>query len=191
MHEILLIRHGETEWSLSGQHTGRTDIPLTERGRRQGELLRAALGDRRFALVLTSPLARAAETCRLAGLSRTAKTREDLAEWDYGAYEGRKTVEIRKERPGWFLWEHGVPEGETAAAVGRRVDRVVSEIRAADGDVALFGHGHLLRVLAARWLGLEARDGRLFTLEPATMSTLGWERETAVIKRWNVAGHLE
>jgi len=176
---------------VSGQHTGRTDIPLTLRGRRQGELLRAAVGGRRFALVLTSPLARATETCRLAGLSGVAKQREELAEWDYGAYEGRKTPEIREERPGWFLWDDGVPGGETAEEVGVRVDRVVPEIRAADGDVALFAHGHLLRVLAARWLGLEAREGRLFALEPATISTLGWERETAVIKHWNVAGHLE
>ena len=191
MQEVLLIRHGETEWSVSGQHTGRTDIPLTDRGMRQGELLRAALERRQFALVLTSPLARATETCRLAGLSEAAKVRGELSEWDYGAYEGRRTVDIRKERPGWFLWDDGVPEGETAEEVGRRVDRVLPEIRAAGGDVAVCAHGHLLRVLAARWLGLEAREGRLFALETATISTLGWERETAVIKHWNVGGHLE
>ena len=170
---------------MSGQHTGRTDIPLTLRGRRQGELLRAAVGGRRFALVLTSPLARATETCRLAGLSGVAKQREELAEWDYGAYEGRKTPEIREERPGWFLWDDGVPGGETAEEVGVRVDRVVPEIRAADGDVALFAHGHVLRIVGARWIGLPPDHGALLALSTASISVLGWERETAVIERWN------
>ena len=183
--EIVLVRHGETEWTLSGQHTGRTDIPLTDRGREEARELAAELAGRRFALVLTSPLARAAETCHLAGLGDHAARRDELMEWDYGAYEGRKTIEIRQERPGWTLWRDGVPEGETAAAVGARVDRVIAELRVADGDAAVFGHGHLLRVLAARWLGLEPDAGRLFALDPATISVLGYERETAVIRLWN------
>jgi probable phosphoglycerate mutase len=183
--EVVLVRHGETEWTLSGQHTGRTDIPLTDRGREEARALAAGLEGRRFALVLTSPLARAAETCDLAGLGEHAARRDELMEWDYGAYEGRKTIEIRQERPGWTLWRDGVPEGETAADVGARVDRVIAELRAADGDAAVFGHGHLLRVLAARWLGLEPDAGRLFALDPATISILGYERETPVIRSWN------
>ena len=139
----------------------------------------------RPALVLSSPLARAAETCRLAGLGEHAARRDELMEWDYGAYEGRKTVEIRQERPGWTLWRDGVPEGETAAEVGARVDRVIAELREAGGDAAVFGHGHLLRVLAARWLGLDPAAGRLFALDPATISILGYERETPVIRAWN------
>ena len=191
MQEVLLVRHGETEWSASGQHTGRTDIPLTERGRRQGELLRAALAGRRFALVLTSPLARATETCALAGLDGVAQARQELAEWDYGVFEGRTTRDIRTEIPGWSVWNHEVPEGESAADVGERVDAVILEARAVDGDVALFAHGHVLRVLTARWLGLAPAEGRLFALDTATISALGYERETAVLRRWNVATHLE
>jgi broad specificity phosphatase PhoE len=144
-----------------------------------GETLR----ERRFALVLTSPLQRAAETCRLAGLD--GAVRQELGEWDYGEYEGRTTVDIRTERPGWSLWRDGVPGGETAEEVGRRADRVIEEIRAVVGDVAVFAHGHLLRVLSARWLGLEAREGRLFALDPATVSLLGYERETPVLRLWN------
>ena len=181
----MLVRHGETEWTLSGQHTGRTDIPLTERGREDAKAVGDALSDRRFAAVLTSPLSRATETCRLAGLGDAAVLRDELAEWDYGDYEGRKTVDIRKERPGWSLWRDGVPNGETAAEVSARVDRVVADLRALDGDAVVFAHGHLLRVLAARWLGLEPDAGRLFALDPATMSVLGYERETAVIRAWN------
>jgi probable phosphoglycerate mutase len=183
--EIVLVRHGETLWTRSGQHTGRTDIPLTDEGCRQSELVGRALRDRTFALVLTSPLQRAAETCRLAGLGEVAVVRDELAEWDYGAYEGRKTVDIRGERPGWSLWRDGVPDGETAADVGRRADRVVEELRSADGDAAVFAHGHLLRVLAARWLGLDPAEGRLFALDPASLSILGYERETQVIRLWN------
>jgi broad specificity phosphatase PhoE len=186
--EVVLVRHGETEWTLSGQHTGRTDIPLTERGREQARALAAALAARRFALVLTSPLARAAETCRLAGLGEQAAERDELREWDYGAYEGRTTPAIREERPGWTLWRDGVPDGETEAEVGARVDRVISEVRAVEGDAVLFAHGHVLRVLAARWLGLEAAAGRLFALDPATVSVLGYERETPVIRSWNGRG---
>jgi broad specificity phosphatase PhoE len=185
MAQIVLVRHGETLWTRSGQHTGRTDIPLTEDGRRQAEHVGESLRGRTFALVLTSPLQRAAETCRLAGLGDVAVVREELAEWDYGAYEGRRTVDIRTERPGWSLWRDGVPEGESAADVGERVDRVVAELRGQDGDVAVFAHGHLLRVLAARWLGLEPAAGQLFALDPATISILGYERETPVLRLWN------
>jgi len=184
-HEVVLVRHGETLWSRNGKHTGRTDIPLTDEGRRQSERVGEMLRGRRFALVLASPLQRAAETCRLAGLGEVAVFREELMEWDYGAYEGRTTPEIRAEVPGWSLWRDGVPEGETAADVGRRVDRVIADVRAVDGDVAVFAHGHLLRVLAVRWLGLPPTEGRLFALDPATISILGNERETPVIRRWN------
>jgi broad specificity phosphatase PhoE len=183
--ELVLVRHGETEWTLAGKHTGRTDIPLTERGREQARAVGAAVRGRRFALVLTSPLARAAETCRLAGSGEAAAPRDELMEWDYGAYEGRTTVEIRTERPGWSLWRDGVPEGETAAEVAARVDRVIAEVRSPAGDVIVFAHGHVLRVLAARWLGLEPEAGRLFALDPATVSILGYERETSVIRVWN------
>jgi broad specificity phosphatase PhoE len=183
--EVVLVRHGETEWSRAGKHTGRTDIPLTDRGRQEAQAVGAELQGRQFALVLTSPLARAAETCRLAGLGDVAESREQLIEWDYGAYEGRKTVDIREERPGWTLWRDGVPEGETIAQVQARVDLVTAELRSVAGDAAVFAHGHLLRVLAARWLGLEPAAGRLFALDPATISILGHERETPVVRMWN------
>jgi probable phosphoglycerate mutase len=183
--EVVLVRHGETEWSRAGKHTGRTDIPLTERGRQEAQALAVELQGRRFALVLTSPLARAAETCRLARLGDVAEAREELMEWDYGAYEGRETIDIRKDRPGWTLWRDGVPEGETIAQVQARVDRVIAELRSVAGDAAVFAHGHLLRVLAARWLGLEPAAGRLFALDPATISILGYERETPVVRMWN------
>ena len=183
--EIVLVRHGETEWSRDGKHTGNTDVELTDRGREQAAALAAALRARDFARVLTSPLARAAETARLAGFGEIAEPRDELREWDYGAYEGRKTVDIRGERPGWTLWTDGVPEGETAADVAARVDRVVDELRETEGAVLVFAHGHLLRVLAARWIGLEPESGRLFALDPATISVLGYERETPVIRVWN------
>jgi probable phosphoglycerate mutase len=183
--EVVLVRHGETEWSRAGKHTGRTDVPLTDAGRDQAVALGAALRGHAFALVLTSPLSRAAETCRLAGLGDVAQERADLQEWDYGAYEGLATLEIREERPRWTLWRDGVPGGETDADVGARADRVIAELRAIDGDAAVFAHGHLLRVLAARWLGLDPTEGRLFALDTATVSVLGYERETAVIRLWN------
>ena len=183
--EVLLIRHGETAWSLSGQHTGRTDIPLTDNGRRIARLVGEALRTYHFALVLVSPLQRALETCRLAGFGDVAQVRPDLMEWDYGDYEGLTTPQIRAERPGWSLWKDGCPNGETAQQVGQRVDRVIAEVRAAGGDVALFAHGHVLRVLTARWLELPPMDGRLFALATATISTLGYEREQSVILRWN------
>jgi broad specificity phosphatase PhoE len=183
--EIVLARHGETEWSRDGRHTGRSDIPLTEKGRRQALLLRDALGEWSFARVLSSPLERALETCRLAGLADAATTTDDLREWDYGDYEGITTPEIRETRPGWYLWRDGCPNGEDAAAVGERTDRVIAEVEAVEGAVALFAHGHVLRVLTARWLGLEPQAGALFALSTATLSVLGYERETRVIRRWN------
>ena len=185
LQEVVLVRHGETEWSRDGKHTGRTDIPLTERGRQEARAVGAELRGRRFALVLTSPLSRAAETCRLAGRGELAQQREERMEWDYGAFEGRKTIDIRKERPGWTLWRDGVPEGETIAQVQARVDRVIAELRSVAGDAAVFAHGHLLRVLAARRLGLEPAAGRLFALDPATISILDYERETPIIRMWN------
>jgi len=184
-HQVVLVRHGETEWSRAGRHTGRTDVPLTAQGRRQAESVGAALVDRDFALVLTSPLGRALETCRLAGFGDRAQPRDELMEWDYGAYEGRTTSEIREERPGWTLWRDGVREGETIEQVRRRVDRVLERIRFLEGDALLFAHGHVLRVLTARWLELEPDAGRLFALDPATLSTLGYERETPVVQLWN------
>jgi broad specificity phosphatase PhoE len=183
--QVVLVRHGETEWSRDGRHTGRTEVPLTEKGREQAERVGAALRGRDFALVLTSPLGRALETCRLAGFGDRAEQRDELMEWDYGAYEGMTTAEIREERPGWTLWADGVPGGETVEQVGERVDRVLDDVRATDGDALLFAHGHVLRVLTARWLGLEPAAGRLFALDPATLSTLGYERETAVVHVWN------
>ncbi len=202
--EVVLVRHGETEWTITGQHTGFTDIPLTERGRDQARRLQHSLAGRHFSRVLSSPLIRALETCRLAGLDDAVETTDDLLEWDYGDYEGRTTVEIRKKRRQWSLWLDGAPGGESAASVGTRVDRIIEEIRdgaspggrgaavvpeprgAGTGDVALFAHGHVLRVLAARWLGLPPGEGRLFALHPATVSVLGYERETPVIVHWNV-----
>ena len=183
--EIWLIRHGETEWSASGRHTGRTDIPLTEEGIRQGRALGRYLAGRSFALVLTSPLSRAADTCGLAGYGRMAQPSDDLLEWDYGQAEGRTTAEMRKERPGWSVWDGGPPGGEAVEQVGRRADRVIARAVEAAGDVALFAHAHVLRILAARWLGLPPGDGRLFILGPASVSVLGWEREVRVISRWN------
>jgi broad specificity phosphatase PhoE len=185
MSEVVLVRHGETEWSRTGRHTGHTDVPLTEEGGREAEAIGAALAGRRFALVLTSPLERASETCRLAGLGGVAVDRDELREWDYGEYEGRKTIEIREERPGWSLWKDGVPYGETLSEVGERADSVLAELRSLEGDAALFAHGHLLRILAARWLGLEPAAGRLFALDAGTISVLGHERETAVLRGWN------
>jgi broad specificity phosphatase PhoE len=186
MSEIWLARHGETEWSRTMRHTGRTDIELTENGRHQAQMLRRLLEGRSFTSVLTSPLSRAAETCKLAGLGDRAEASVALLEWDYGEYEGLTTPQIRERRPGWVLWRDGCPGGETAADVGERVDPLVAELREADGDVALFAHGHVLRVLAARWLGLEPQSGALLALSTGTLSALGWERETAVVRCWNV-----
>jgi probable phosphoglycerate mutase len=186
----VLVRHGETEWARDGRHTGRSDIPLTELGRSQAIVLGDRLRGRRFTDVFTSPLARARETCGLAGLGHQARVSDDLREWDYGDYEGRRTVEIRREVPGWTLWRDGAPGGEHASDVAARADRVIERARAAGGEIVLFSHGHFLRVLAARWLALDPGYGRLFALAPATISLLGYEREQPVIIRWNDRCHL-
>ena len=183
--EIVLARHGETEWSRDLKHTGRSDIPLTEHGRAEAEQLRSAFAHRSFARVLSSPYERALETCRLAGLGEQVELTDDLAEWDYGDYEGITTAEIHSERPDWYLWRDGCPGGETAAEVGARVDRVIASLRPLEGDAVLFAHGHVLRVLTARWLGLGPESGALFKLDTGTLSALGYERKTAVITRWN------
>jgi broad specificity phosphatase PhoE len=183
--KLVLVRHGETEWSRGGRHTGRTDLPLTEKGEEDAARLSACLGRWTFTRVLTSPLRRALETCRLAGLGDGAEVRADLREWDYGEYEGRTTGDILTERPGWTLWADGAPGGESAEEVGARADRVISEVLGIDGDVAVFGHGHMLRVLTARWLELPPVEGRRFALEAGRISMLGYERETRVIVRWN------
>ena len=183
---VVLIRHGETDWSAHLRHTGRTDVPLTDEGRREAERLGRALRGWRFALVLTSPLKRAAETCWITGFGERAEPRDKLVEWDYGEYEGRTTLDIRREVPDWTIWRSGAPGGETPAEVGARADRVLEEIRAVDGEVLVFSHGHFLRVLTSRWLGLEPSEGRLFALDPATLSMLGYEREQPVIRIWNL-----
>jgi len=183
---LWLVRHGETEWSLSGAHTGRTDIPLTDAGRAAAEAIGRRLAGHRFALVLTSPLSRARETARLAGFD-AAEIDPNLREWDYGDYEGRTTPEIRAQRRDWNLWRDGVPNGETIEQVAARADAAIVRAAAADGDVAMFAHGHLLRILTGRWLGLPPADGRLFVLGTASLSTLGYERETRAITRWNLS----
>jgi len=188
--EILLVRHGETEWSAATRHTGRTDIALTDAGRSQARRLGERLHGRAVARVLTSPLQRALETCRLAGLGDRAEIRSELAEWDYGDYEGLTTPEIRETAPGWTVWTHPTPGGETAAEVGARVDVVVDDLATVDGDAAVFAHGHILRVLAARWIGLEPEHGALLALSTATLSALGWERDRRVVLLWNDSSHL-
>jgi probable phosphoglycerate mutase len=183
---IWLIRHGETEWSRSGAHTGRTDLPLTAAGRDNAAAIGRWLKGRAFALVLTSPMERARDTCRLAGYGDAAQVDPNLCEWDYGDYEGRTTPDIQMERPGWSLWRDGVPNGETIAQVAARAEAVLARALAADGDTALFAHGHILRILTARWLQLDPRCGSLFALSTASVSTLGYERETRVISCWNL-----
>jgi len=186
--DIVLVRHGETEWSASGRHTSFTDVPLTELGREQASALRARLAPMTFALVSSSPRRRACETCDLAGLGAQVKVDDDLAEWDYGEYEGRTTAEIRVDAPGWTIFTGDPPGGETAAQVGARADRVIARAAAADGPVALFSHGHFLRVLGARWVGLAVADGRLLGLDTATLSVLGHERDQRVLRTWNAGG---
>jgi probable phosphoglycerate mutase len=181
----VLVRHGETEWSLDGRHTGRTDVPLLPAGVAQARALRPAMAARTFAAVLTSPLVRARETAELAGLGSRAVVDPDLAEWDYGAYEGLTTNQIREERPGWELFCDGVPDGESAGDVALRVDRVIARIRATPGDVVCVAHSHVLRVLAARWIGLDPTVGRSLVLDPAAVSELGWDRERPVVVSWN------
>jgi probable phosphoglycerate mutase len=190
--QIWLARHGQTAWSLSGQHTGHTDIPLDPTGLRQAAAIAKRLAGHRFALILSSPRSRAAETARLAGLGDRLVIDDDLGEWDYGALEGRTTEEIRSEYPGWSIWTGPWPAGETPDQVGARADRVIARCLdpSVDGDALLFGHGHLLRVLAARWLGLPATGGAMFALGTATLSILGWDRDRPVIEVWNEAAHL-
>ncbi len=185
--DLWIVRHGETEWSESGRHTGRTDVPLNEEGRRGDKALGQLLGGKQFALVLSSPLSRALETSRLAGYDESVKTTDDLLEWDYGVYEGRTTRDIRRDIPGWLVWNSEAPGGETAAEVAERTRRVIDRVLQVEGgDVALFAHGHVLRILAATWLGLPPEAGRLFALAPATVSVLGYEHDYRVIGVWNV-----
>lgn len=191
--KVYLARHGETEWSLSGQHTGLTDIPLTPRGEWEGLQLGKRLQGTPFSLVLTSPLRRARKTCDLASYGEIAQNDPDLSEWHYGDYEGLRTAEIQAKNPGWSVFRDGCPGGESPAEISERIDRVISRVRAADGDVLLFGHGHCLRVLTARWLGLPASDGRFFRLSTATLSILSYEHtlESPVISLWNDDRHLK
>lgn len=179
------MRHGETEWSLSGAHTSRTDLPLLPSGIKQGQELAGKLKDHKFALVLVSPMQRALDTCRLAGLSGGAEVTDDLKEWDYGLYEGRSTADIHKENPNWLLWRDGVPQGESLEQVRVRVQRVIKRSLETHGNVALFAHGHVLRILTAVWLGLPPSNGELFALNTGTISVLGFEHEYHVIRRWN------
>jgi probable phosphoglycerate mutase len=186
MVRLVLVRHGETAWTLSGQHTSRTDIPLTEAGERDAAALARPLSAFDVVGVLSSPRERARETCRLAGLGDRMEIDPDLAEWDYGDYEGRTTAEIRQEQPGWSIFDRDPPGGETAEEVGRRCDAVIARAAAGpDGDVVVFSHGHLLRVLAARWVGLAPAVGRHLALSPGSISLLGHEREAPVVERWN------
>ncbi|HTS80300.1 MAG TPA: histidine phosphatase family protein [Myxococcaceae bacterium] len=187
---VVLVRHGETEWTKSKQHTGRQDIPLDTEGRREADLLRHRLAAWPFARVLVSPLSRARDTCVLAGLGDRAELRPDLMEFDYGAYEGRTREDILRERPDWSLWRDGCPQGETVELVGVRVDRILSEVRTIDGDVALFAHGHVLRILAARWLHAAPSFGERLALSTASVSVLGREHAAEVIWLWNDVSHL-
>jgi broad specificity phosphatase PhoE len=182
---VSLLRHGATDWSESRRHTGRTDIPLNESGREQAARLGGLLAGRRFALVLVSPLTRARETCHLAGHADGAVVDEDLAEWDYGDMEGRTTAEIRQDHPGWTVWSGSIPGGETIAEVAARTDRVIERALSADGDVALFAHGHVLRVLTARWCELDPREGKRFPLSTGTLCELAWEHEYRAVGLWN------
>ncbi len=185
--ELWLVRHAETEWSLSKRHTGRTDIPLTDAGRRRARALGPRLSSREWALVLTSPLGRARETCELAGLGDRAQLRDDLLEWDYGEYEGVTTAAIRESDPDWFLWRDGCPGGEAPADVEARVDRVIAEALEVDADVVVFAHGHVLRALGARWLEQPMAIGGRLALSTGAICVLGFERDVRVVWRWNEA----
>ena len=182
---VFIVRHGETEWSLSGRHTGETDVPLTAHGREQGAEVADKLSGESFSLVLCSPLLRARETCRLAGFEARAEICEDLREWDYGEYEGLTSDQIWTEHPDWSLWRDGCRGGETPAAIGARVDRVLARLLGVDGDCLAFAHGHVLRVLTARWLEMEVAEGARFKLAAAAIGVLGHERTTRVIDRWS------
>ena len=192
MTELWLIRHGETEWSAAGRHTGRTDIPLTAHGRECAVALGKFLAGTKFLAVLRSPMLRARETCEIAGFGDVAVVDEGLMEWDYGVYEGRTSQEIQAEIPGWSVWKDPIVGGESVEQVGARADGVIARALAAAGPqtddavrVALFAHAHILRILAARWIGLAPHDGSLFALETGSVSVLGWEKETRAIRRWN------
>jgi len=183
--KVYLLRHGETEWSLNGRHTGVTDVPLTKNGRMAAQLLRPILARETFGLVLTSPLQRARETCELAGHGERANVERDLMEWNYGEYEGLTTEQIRMTRPGWSVFRDGCPGGELPEQIGTRADRVLTKVRAAEGNVALFAHGHILRVFAARWINLSPSYGEHFLLDTATLNVLGYYRESPAFKIWN------
>jgi broad specificity phosphatase PhoE len=182
---VFTIRHGETAWSLTGQHTGTTDIPLTNKGRRLAERLRPVLAKNAFGLVLCSPMQRARETCELAGLSDGSVIDSDLVEWNYGEYEGLTPKQIREVAPDWLIFRDGCPGGEAPEQVGARADRVIARSRAVDGDVALFAHGHVLRVLVARWIGLPAAGGQHFLLATGTLCVLGYYRDIPAVRVWN------
>jgi broad specificity phosphatase PhoE len=182
---VFAIRHGETAWSLSGQHTGTTDIPLTDKGRRLAERLRPVLAKETFARVFVSPMQRARQTCELAGLGTAAVINPDLIEWNYGEYEGLTPKQIDEKAPGWLIFRDGCPGGESPEQIGARVDRVVARARAVEGDVALFAHGHVLRVFVARWIGLAADAGQHFLLDTGTLCMLGYYREIPAVKIWN------
>ena len=182
---LWLIRHGETEWSLSGAHTGRTDLALTAAGEESARAIGRELAGHQFSLVLTSPLKRAVRTCELAGYGDQAQVDPNLYEWDYGSYEGKTTDQVRAERPGWFLFRDGVPGGETIGQVAARAHDVIDRAVKAEGDVALFAHGHILRILTACWLGLPPEDAKMFVMGTGGISTLGYEHETRAILRWN------
>jgi broad specificity phosphatase PhoE len=182
---VCLIRHGETEWSLNGRHTGTTDIPLTEHGRNVARLWKPVASQQTFALVMTSPMQRARETCELTGLGQQAEVDNDLREWNYGEYEGLTTEQIQAQRPSWMIFTDGCPGGESPDEIQARIDRVIKKVRAVEGDVALFAHGHFLRCFGARWLGLRAEEGRFFLLDPATVSVLSYYRGIPAVKRWN------
>jgi broad specificity phosphatase PhoE len=186
--QLVLVRHGETEWSRDGRHTGRTDLPLTEQGRAEAERVRPLLDAYSLARVLSSPLSRALETCRLVGLGDRAEQRDELLEWDYGEYEGMTTAEIHETNPDWALWRDGCPQGEQPAEVGARADRLLGELTGEEGDVAVFGHGHMLRVLTARWLEFEPAAGARFVLDTGTLSVLGSEHDWHAIRTWNSRG---
>jgi len=183
--KVYVIRHGETEWSLSGQHTGITDIPLTENGRKGAKVLQPFLTKQSFVLVLTSPLQRAKETCELSGLGDHAEVEPNLMEWNYGDYEGLTSAQIHETAPGWIVFNDGAPGGETPNQVAVRADRVITRVRSAKGDVALFAHGHILRALVARWLDLPATAGRNFLLDTGTLNILSYYRGYPAIQTWN------
>ncbi len=186
--QLIFVRHGETEWSRDLRHTGRTDIPLTDNGREQAEATRPLLVPYSPTRVFSSPLSRAQETCRLAGLGDRAESRDELLEWDYGDYEGITTVEIHQTSPDWVLWRDGCPGGEDPQQVGARADAFLAEVSSLSGDVAVFGHGHMLRVIAARWLELPVAEGKRLVLGTATLSVLGWEHDWHAIRAWNSRG---